>query len=115
MKHEDRRNTRQYTQEQAGALRRKLLLLRAEQVVLITGFMALLIGALLGSSSDTGRLLGFSGGLWWAACVAVFLLLVVFNATQWRCPGCRRFLGGRNHYSQECRTCGLSLRWWPWS
>jgi uncharacterized membrane protein len=112
LRHEDQRQPIVRTKERADEMRRKLLRISAQQIVLVAAFMGLFVGAVLTSSLEAPHLLGLSGRVWKAAALCAFVLLVAFNVTKWRCPGCGRFLGGRNHYSLQCRTCGLSLRWW---
>jgi hypothetical protein len=111
IRHDERRSQVTYSAQQLSDLRRKLLILHGQQIVIATGFMALLAAAAISAASGR-EVLGLSRAAWWLAAGLGVAVLVVFNLTRWRCPGCGRFLGGRNHYASHCRTCGLPIRWW---
>src|SRR5439155_1024221 len=114
MRHEDRHRPVVYSKQQLVDFRRQMLVIHGQQFVIVVCLTGVMVAALFAAA--TGRyVLGFSRGVWSVATALALLALLVFNITRWRCPGCRRFLGGRNHYASHCRTCGLPIRWWVWS
>ena len=98
----------EYTNQQRAEFKDAYAKRRRKQLIMIVLLFAAM--APLPFIKDGGTYLGLSGSVFGPIIlVTIFLVWVIYDSRNWRCPACDKSLG-RAFNPRRCRSCGIELR-----
>ena len=98
----------EYTEEEQASFKRQFATSRKRQIIMVIPLLAFYIAAALLTDEKTGLLFWMPRAITLTAFTVVLAGAIIFSLRNWRCPACKKFLGGGRH--RFCSNCGVALR-----
>jgi hypothetical protein len=97
----------EFTNDQRDQIQQEYGARRKRQLIMTVPFLALVLGLMMSENQGT-KILGLPAEQAAPILIGLMAIFLIFSFRNWRCPGCRRYLG-KAFNPRHCHSCGVQL------